>query len=60
MLQEEKIEDAIHNNLQDKRKKRKPKYKVGDFVRTADKRSIFSKGDSTYWSYKLYLITEII
>ena len=44
-------EEEIYNNLQDKRIKRKPKYKEGDFVRTADKRSIFSKGDSTIWSY---------
>ena len=49
-----KNEEEIYNNLQDKRTKRNPKYKVGDFVRTADKRSIFSKGDSTNWSYKLY------
>ena len=31
-----KIEEEIYNNLQDKRTKRKPKYKVGDFVKTAD------------------------
>ena len=55
-----KNEEEIYNNLVDKRNKRKPKYKVGDFVRTADKRSIFSKGDSTNWSYKLYKITEVI
>ena len=53
-------EEEIYNNPQDKRIKRKPKHKVGDFVRTADKRSIFSIGDSTNWSYKLYRITEII
>ena len=58
MLQ--KNEEETYNNLQDKRNKRKPKYKVGDFVRPAEKRSIFSKGDSTNWSYKLYTITEII
>ena len=28
--------------------------------RTADKRNIFSKGDSTNWIDKLYTITEII
>ena len=47
-------------NLSDKRKKRKPKYKLNDLVRTADKRNIFSKFDSTNWSYNLYKITEII
>ena len=29
-------EPEVHSNLQDKRKKQKPKYKVGDLVRTAD------------------------
>ena len=53
-------EEEIYNILQDKRTKQKPKYKVRDFVRTADKRSIFSKGDSTNWSYKLYKVSEII
>ena len=55
-----KNEEEIYNKLVDKRNKRKPKYKVGDIVRTADKGSIFSKGDSTNWSYRLYKITEII
>ena len=55
-----KNENEVYNNLQDKRKKQKPKYKLGDLVRTADKRNIFSKGDSTNWSNKLYTITEII
>ena len=55
-----KNENEVFKNLQDKRKKQKPKYKLGDLVRTADKRNIFSKGDSTNWSNKLYTITEII
>ena len=53
-------ESKLYANLQDKRKKRKPKYKLGDLVRTADTRNIFSKSDSTNWSYKLCTITEII
>ena len=53
-------EREVYTNLQDKRVKRKPKYKLGDLVRTADTRNIFSKGDSTNWSYELYTITEII
>ena len=48
-------ESEVYTNLQDKRQKRKPKYKLGDLVR-----NIFSKGDSTTWSDKLYTITEII
>ena len=43
----------------DKRKKIKPKCKVGDLVRTLDLKYLFSKGDTTNWSYKLYKITEI-
>ena len=53
-------EDEVFFNLRDKRKKRNPKYKLNDLVRTADKRNIFSKFDSTNWSYNLYKITEII
>ena len=53
-------EVEIFRNLQDRRKRIEPKYKVGDLVRTADIRSTFSKGDSTNWSYKLYQITEVI
>ena len=65
LLELETNEDEINEkevsiNLQDKRQKQKPKYKLGDIVRTADKRNIFSKGDSTNWSYKLYTITEVI
>ena len=44
----------------DKRKKIKPKFQVNDFVRTADLKRTFSKGDTTNWSYKLYNITKFI
>ena len=50
----------VYNNLKDDRKVRKPKFKLGDLVRTADIKKVFSKGDSTNWSYKLYTITEVI
>ena len=50
----------IYRNLLDKRNKIKPKYKIGDLVRTADLKKTFSKSDTTNWSYKLYKITEII
>ena len=53
-------EDEVFFNLRDKRKKKQPKYKINDLVRTADKRNIFSKFDSTNWSYYLYKITEVI
>ena len=50
----------VYNNLKDDREKQKPKYKLGQLVRTADIKKVFSKGDSTNYSYKLYTITEII
>ena len=56
----EKNVGYVYKNLLDKRKKIKPKYKIGDINRTADLKKTFSKGDTTNWSYKLYKITEII
>ena len=53
-------EKLVYNNLKDNREVRKPKYKLGQLVRTADIKRVFSKGDSTNYSYKLYTITEVI
>ena len=53
-------EKIIYNNLQDKRRKLNPKFKLGQLVRTADIKKVFSKGDSTNYSYKIYSITQII
>ena len=53
-------EKIVYSNLKDKREVRKPKFKLGDLVRTADIKRVFSKCDSTNWSYKLYTITEVI
>ena len=53
-------EKEVYSNLQDKRRKLNPKYNLGDLVRTADIKRVFSKGDSNNWSYKLYTITEVI
>ena len=50
----------VSSNLQDRRVKRQPKFKLGQLVRTADIKRVFSKGDSTNYSYKLYTITEVI
>ena len=55
-----KNEGFVYRNLLDKRNNIKPKYKIGDLVRTADLKKTFSKGDTINWSYKLYKITEII
>ena len=50
----------VFDNLRDDRQKQRPKFKLRDLVRTADIKKVFSKGDSTNWSYKLYTITEVI
>ena len=57
---EKSKERKVYSNLQDKRVKQRQKFKLGDLVRTADIKQVFSKTDSTNWSYKLYTITEII
>ena len=53
-------EKEVYSNLQAKRRKLNPKYKLGQLVRTADIKRVFSKGDSTNYSYLLYTITEVI
>ena len=53
-------EKIVFDNLRDDREKQQPKYKLGQLVRTADIKRVFSKGDSTNWSYKLYTLTEVI
>ena len=53
-------EKLVFSNLRDDRVKQQPKFKLGQLVRTADIKRVFSKGDSTNYSYKLYTITEVI
>ena len=53
-------EKEVYSNLQDKRRKLNPKFKLGQLVKTADIKRVFSKGDSTNYSYKLYTITDVI
>ena len=55
-----KNEGYVYKNLLDKRKKLKPKNEIGNLVRTADLKKMFSKSDTTNWSYKLYKITKFI
>ena len=52
------IEKKVLNTLQDM-KKQKPKFNLGDLIRTAGIDKTFSKGDTTNWSNELYMITEI-
>ena len=50
----EKVKEAeVYSNLKDHREVRKPKYKLGQLVRTADIKQVFSKNDSTNWSYNM-------
>ena len=53
-------EKKVYSNPKDKRNKQQPNFKLGQLVRTADIKRVFSKGDSTNWSHKLYTITEVI
>ena len=53
-------EKLVYTNLEDRRVRQRPKFKLGQLVHTADIKRVFSKGDSTNWSYKLYTITEVI
>ena len=42
-----------------KSKKATPKFNVGDYVRNADKRNIFSKGYTFYWNRELFEVNEV-
>ena len=53
-------ENLVFSNLQDRRVKQQPKYNLGQLVRTADIKKVFSKGDSTNYSYISYTITDVI
>ena len=53
-------EKLVYSNLKNNREIQKPKYKLGQLVRTADIKRVFSNGDSTNYSYNIYTITEVI
>ena len=53
-------ENIVFFNLQHKRKKHEPKLKLGQLVKTADIKRVFSEGAATNWSCKLYTFTEVI
>ena len=53
-------ERKVYSNLKDNRESQKPKFKLGQLVRAADINRVFSKSDSTNWSYKIYSETEVI
>ena len=45
-------EKWVHSDFQDRRDKQQPKYNLGQLARTVDIEKVFSKGDSTNYSYK--------
>ena len=53
-------EKLVHSILQDRRDRHLPKFNLGQLVRTAKIKRVFSLGDSTNYSYKLYTITKVI
>ena len=40
----------VYSNLQDRRVRQQTKFELGQLVRTADIKRVFSKGDSKNWS----------
>ena len=44
-------EKLVYSNLRDKKKKESPEFTLVHLVRTADIKRVFSKGDSTNYSY---------
>ena len=44
-------EKLVCSHLQDQRVRQKPKFNFSQLVRNGDIKKVFSKGDSTNWSY---------
>ena len=42
-------EKEVYSNLQERRVRQQPKFSLGQLVRTADIKKVFSKGGSTCW-----------
>ena len=53
-------EKEVYSNLRGYRGKQRQTFKLGQLVRTSDIKKVFSKGDSTNYSYIIYTITEVI
>ena len=53
-------EKKVYANLQDRKDRQKPKFKLGLLVRTADNKRVSSKGDSTNWSFEFSTVSEKI
>ena len=57
---EKSNEKEVYLKLKDNWEVQKPKFKLGQLIRTPDNKKVFSKGDSTNYSYNLYTWTEVI
>ena len=53
-------ENMVFSNLKHKREIQKSKYQLGDFIRTADIKKVFSHANNKKRSYKLYKLPEVI
>ena len=53
-------EEAVYSNLPVRRGERLPEYKLGDLVRTAENKKVFSEEDTTNWNYKLDFLTQLL
>ena len=53
-------EKEVYLNLKDIREVQKPKFNLGQLVRTVDIEQVFSEEGSTNYDYNLYTITEVI
>ena len=47
-------QNEVYSNLRSDRERQTPKTKLGQSLRTADIKKVFSKGDSTNYSYNFY------
>ena len=52
--------DILSKNISELRKAETTKFKVGDYVRNADKRNIFSKGYTSNWNRELFKVNEVL
>ena len=53
-------EKLAYSNFRNLRVRQQPKFKLGQLVRTADIKRVFSKSDTTNRSYSIYTKTEVI
>ena len=53
-------EEIVFKNLQDRRKKHKPQFHLGQLFRTVDTEKVFSNSECTNWSYIIYTLVEVI